>query len=64
MLCCLVLVLVEAEAEAEAEPYPGRELCLGRYSVLFDLRRGKPPSALVEESTAFLMASCHLLAVE
>lgn len=34
-------------ALGEAEPYPGRELCRGRYSVLFDLRRGKPPSALV-----------------
>jgi len=36
---CLVL--------GEAETYPGRELCLGKYSVLFDLRRGKPLSSLV-----------------
>lgn len=31
-LRCLVL--------GEEDPYAGRELCLGRYSVLVDLRRG------------------------
>ncbi len=34
-------------ALGEAEPYPGRDECLDRYSVLFDLRREKPTSALV-----------------
>lgn len=34
-------------APGEAEPRPGREPCLGRYSVLLALRKGEPPSALV-----------------
>lgn len=34
-------------AAGEAEPRPGREPCLGKYSVLLDLRRGELPSALV-----------------
>lgn len=34
-------------ATGEAEPRPGNEPCLGRYSVLLDLRRGEVPSALV-----------------
>lgn len=42
-----LLIEFRCLAAGEAEPRPGREPCLGRYSVLLDLRREKPPSALV-----------------
>lgn len=42
-----LLIEFRCLAIGEAEPRPGREPCLGRYSVLLALRRGEPPSALV-----------------
>lgn len=42
-----LLTKLRCLAPGEADPCPGRELCLGRHSVLLDLRRRNPPSALV-----------------
>lgn len=42
-----LLIEFRCLAPGEAEPRPGKEPCLGRYSVLFDLRKEKLPSALV-----------------
>lgn len=56
-----LLIEFRCLAPGEGEPRPGREPCLGRYSVLLDLRKGKLPSAPVwnREGRALSRTSRH-----